>query len=110
MIIFSLENHKSLSNVTEKWKVELTQHCPGVPIVLVGNKADLRNDPEQTLIRQDEAEVVAQQNQFVGYFECSAKEMRGLNQAFDAAFRAGLAYDSSSSSNNNYRRSGCSIT
>ena len=36
----------SLSNVESQWAGEVKHFCRGVPIVLVGNKADLRQDPE----------------------------------------------------------------
>ncbi|VDQ01079.1 unnamed protein product [Trichobilharzia regenti] len=34
----------SLANIKEKWIPEVKHFCPDVPIVLVGNKSDLRND------------------------------------------------------------------
>jgi small GTP-binding protein len=34
----------SLENVSEKWTPEVKYFCYIVPIVLVGNKKDLRND------------------------------------------------------------------
>ena len=46
IICFAIDNHAGLANVKESWYPEITQHCPGVPIVLVGTKIDLRNDPE----------------------------------------------------------------
>jgi GTPase SAR1 family protein len=33
-------------NIEEKWVPEIQQHCPGVPIILLCLKTDLRNDPE----------------------------------------------------------------
>lgn len=40
--------HLSLSifseNIPEKWTPEVKHFCPNVPIILVGNKKDLRND------------------------------------------------------------------
>lgn len=31
-------------NIPEKWTPEVKHFCPSVPIILVGNKKDLRND------------------------------------------------------------------
>ena len=46
IICFAIDNHAGLANVKESWYPEIKKHCPGVPIVLVGTKIDLRNDPE----------------------------------------------------------------
>jgi len=29
-----------------KWVPEITHHCPNTPFILVGNKLDLRDDPD----------------------------------------------------------------
>uniref|UniRef100_A0A8C0S5F2 Uncharacterized protein n=1 Tax=Canis lupus familiaris TaxID=9615 RepID=A0A8C0S5F2_CANLF len=34
----------SLENIPEKWTPEVKHFCPNMPIILVGNKKDLRND------------------------------------------------------------------
>lgn len=33
-----------IENIPEKWTPEVKHFCPNVPIILVGNKKDLRND------------------------------------------------------------------
>jgi GTPase SAR1 family protein len=41
-------------NIEEKWVPEIQQHCPGVPIILLCLKTDLRNDPEtKAMLRLD---------------------------------------------------------
>ena len=45
LICFSLISMDSLQNVGSKWYDEITHYCPGVPIILVGTKLDLRDDP-----------------------------------------------------------------
>ena len=47
LVCFSITNPRSLENVESKWIPEVTHHCPGVPILLVGTKADLREDPAE---------------------------------------------------------------
>jgi cell division control protein 42 len=54
----------------EQWVPEISHHCPGVPFLLVGNKIDLREDPEMVdrlasrglrIITKAEGEVMASQ-------------------------------------------------
>ncbi|CAL8280778.1 unnamed protein product [Boreogadus saida] len=44
LMCFSIDSTDSLENIPEKWTPELKHFCPNVPIILVGNKKDLRND------------------------------------------------------------------
>ena len=44
LMCFSIDSPDSLENIPEKWVPEVKHFCPNVPIVLVGNKKDLRND------------------------------------------------------------------
>ena len=45
LICFSVDNPDSLENIPERWIPEVVHFCPKVPIVIVGNKCDLRDDP-----------------------------------------------------------------
>ena len=44
LMCFSVDSPDSLENI-ETWISEIKHFCPNVPIILVGNKKDLRNDP-----------------------------------------------------------------
>jgi len=44
LMCFSIDSPDSLENIPEKWTPEVRHFCPNVPIILVGNKKDLRND------------------------------------------------------------------
>ena len=44
LMCFSIDSPDSLENIPETWIPEVRQFCPNVPIILVGNKKDLRND------------------------------------------------------------------
>eukprot|EP00061_Rhincodon_typus_P002749 g18363.t1 len=44
LICFSVDNPDSLRNIPDKWMPEVRHFCPSVPVVLVGNKKDLRSD------------------------------------------------------------------
>jgi Rho family protein len=42
MLCFSVDSPDSLENVETKWITEIAENCPGVKIVLVALKCDLR--------------------------------------------------------------------
>lgn len=46
LICFAVDSPDSLDNVQEKWISEVLHFCSGLPIILVGCKKDLRNDPK----------------------------------------------------------------
>ena len=46
--MFSLVDPYSFESVRQKWYPEVKHHCGNVPIILVGNKLDLRDDNETT--------------------------------------------------------------
>uniref|UniRef100_A0A0E0L9R4 Uncharacterized protein n=1 Tax=Oryza punctata TaxID=4537 RepID=A0A0E0L9R4_ORYPU len=49
VLAFSLVSRASYENVMKKWLPELQHYAPGVPIVLVGTKLDLREDKHYLL-------------------------------------------------------------
>ena len=42
LICYAVDNPDSLMNVEERWCSEVRHYCPKIPIILVGNKKDLR--------------------------------------------------------------------
>merc|ERR1712080_24230 len=75
----------SLENIPEKWTPEVKHFCPNVPIILVGNKKDLRNDPntikelgkmKQEPVKPEEGRAMAEKINAFAYLECSAKARR----------------------------------
>lgn len=94
LLCFSVVNHPSFVNVKDRWYVEIKHHCPNVPIILVGTKADLRND-ESTLetlrkdgkspITDEEANNMVKELGALKYLECSALTRQGLKNVFDEA-------------------------
>merc|ERR1712178_549932 len=46
LVCFSVVSMPSFNNVKSKWIPEIQHHAPGVPVILVGTKSDLRNDRE----------------------------------------------------------------
>ncbi|XP_054706503.1 ras-like GTP-binding protein Rho1 [Uloborus diversus] len=99
LICFGIDDPDSLANVTEKWYPEVRHFCPNVPILLVGNKKDLRCDEgtihelaslNQEPVSVEKAYYVAQAINAYGYIECSAKYKDGVTQVFEVAVRAAL--------------------
>jgi len=94
-----LEN-KSLIAFKSKWHPEITHHAPGTPMILVGTKIDLRDDPAalQKLQEKGMAPVnyeqglrLAKEISAAKYLECSALTQKGLKNVFDEAIRVVLS-------------------
>ncbi|KAI2606586.1 Rho2 GTPase [Hypoxylon sp. NC1633] len=99
LIGFSVESPDSLDNVKHKWIEEATERCPGVPIILVGLKKDLRDDPVAVeemrkkslkFVTERQGEQAAQEIGAKKYLECSSLSGEGVDDVFEAATRAAL--------------------
>lgn len=99
LICFSLVSPPSFENVRTKWFPEISHHAPNIPIILVGTKLDLREDPKVLKSLSDKKMAPIQFTQGVGiqkeigavkYLECSALTQKGLKNVFDEAIRAVL--------------------
>jgi len=99
LICFSIISPASFDNIKSKWWPEIQHHAPGVPIILVGTKADLRHDQntQNTLaskglqmIPPESANGRAKEIGAQKYLECSALTQEGLKAVFDEAIRAAL--------------------
>jgi Rho family protein len=82
-----------------QWVEEANERCPGVPIILVGLKKDLREDPmaqEQMRLRSQHFTTSKEGNDAaheIGarkYLECSSLTGEGVDDVFEAATRAAL--------------------
>ena len=59
LVCFSVVQMSSFDNVKSKWIAEVTNYNPTTPILLVGTKSDLRNDPAMMeKLRNENKEVV----------------------------------------------------
>uniref|UniRef100_H3BEQ9 Ras homolog family member Ca n=1 Tax=Latimeria chalumnae TaxID=7897 RepID=H3BEQ9_LATCH len=99
LMCFSIDSPDSLENIPEKWTPEVKHFCPCVPIILVGNKKDLRNDEhtrrelakmKQEPVKPEDSRDMANRISAYGYLECSAKTKDGVREVFELATRAAL--------------------
>ncbi|KAG5942417.1 hypothetical protein E4U59_001128 [Claviceps monticola] len=112
MLCYSVDSKDSLENVESKWVGEIADNCPGVKLVLVALKCDLREKggddedgdentvprelaanerPAGPLIEYDKGLEVAKRIGASRYLECSAMKNRGVNEAFTEAARVALS-------------------
>lgn len=117
LIGYSVDTPDSLENVANKvhytyiypstriiltiaqWIEEAHERCPGVPIILVGLKKDLREDANAReemrkksmhFVQSNYAETIAKQVGARKYLECSSLTGEGVDDVFEAATRAAL--------------------
>jgi Rho family protein len=133
LIAFSISSPDSLQNITTKWygnlsncphkltylltltrirHPEVIERCPGVPIILVGLKKDLRDDPvaqeemrkrSEKFLTADEGEDVRKRIGAKKYLECSSLTGEGVDDVFEAATRQSLL------SGDHKKQSGCCV-
>ncbi|GFU95247.1 ras-like GTP-binding protein rhoA [Trichonephila clavipes] len=99
ILCYAIDNPTSLQNACEKWYPEIEKYLPNVPIVLVGNKIDLRSD-ENTInklaskslkpVSFEQGKEAAEKIKAVKYIECSAKNGDAVKEVFKAAAAASL--------------------
>lgn len=82
VLCFDISNPTSLENVESRWLPEIHSHCPGVKIVLVALKCDLRDAGGRRGLTYEDGVGVAKRIKATRYLECSAKMNRGVQEAF----------------------------
>ena len=99
LMCFSIDSPDSLENIPEKWTPEVRHFCPNVPIILVGNKKDLRNDEKtkselskmkQQPVTTEEGSNICEKINANCYMECSAKTKENVREVFYQATKAAL--------------------
>jgi small GTP-binding protein len=72
ILCYSIDQPDSLKHLRDKWMPEIRHFCPATPILVVGNKKDLR-DSSENLVPTKEATEIAKQITNLPLIECSAK-------------------------------------
>ena len=91
LVAFAVASRTSFENAKAKWIPEVRHYCPGVPIVLVGTKVDLRKPGQPGSVSFEEGLELARRCGTTKYLECSALSQKGLKNVFDEAIRTVLA-------------------
>lgn len=100
LLCFSIDDPASLTHAAEKWFQEIKQYAPNAAIILVGNKIDLRNDPDvinrladQSLspVTYEQGKEIADKLKCYQYVENSAKNVENVKDVFKAAAAAILS-------------------
>ncbi|KAH1252261.1 Rac-like GTP-binding protein RAC1 [Glycine max] len=94
ILAFSLISKASYENIAKKWIPELRHYAPGVPIILVGTKLDLRDDKQFFMDHPGAVPITTAQGEelrkLIGapaYIECSSKTQQNVKAVFDAAIK-----------------------
>ena len=99
LMCYSIDNPDSLENIEEKWVPEVRHFCPTVPIILIGNKKDLRFNhgtiselqvQKMEPVRTENGKLVSSRIGAHDFLECSAKTKEGVKEVFEAATLAAL--------------------
>ena len=99
LLCFLINYPYTFINIHKKWAPEVKHFCPNVPIILVGNKSDLRNDEEtisqlkkfkQTPVAFKQGQQMAKRINAFAYLECSSKTKEGVQTLFETAASAAL--------------------
>jgi len=92
VLVYDVTDRQSFKNV-KSWLEEMERGNPGMSpksVILVGNKTDLKND---VAVRTEEGQKMAAElglQRYHTFFEVSAKDGDGIDQAFKALGRAML--------------------
>lgn len=103
---FSVISPSSFESVPTKWVPEIRHYAPGVPILLVGMKGDLRGNSsvQETAITTEQAHAMVAQQGLAGYSECSALTQQNLAETFSTAIGYALAGDQPETPTRHQRR------
>ena len=89
ILVFSVDDLQSYDNILTKWFPKTNQQCPGTPVILVGNKTDLREN-SSNIVTTEMGMQLAREINAAAYFECSCRDGRtaAIERIFETAAKA----------------------
>nr|KAJ3417542.1 Rho GTPase [Polyrhizophydium stewartii] len=102
LLCFAVDDPESLEQIESHFLPEIQHYSPGVPIIIVGLRVDLRSDSQhqQRLLDRGvfpttftQGEHLAERVGVVRYMECSALTGHGVDAVFEAGVAAGVDYE-----------------
>ncbi|KAI6184007.1 hypothetical protein M3Y97_00550000 [Aphelenchoides bicaudatus] len=85
---YAIDQPGTLKNLRDKWMPEIRHFCPSTPVLVVGNKKDLRETASENAIPTKEAIEIVKQITALPLIECSAKTRENIRLVFDSALSA----------------------
>jgi hypothetical protein len=116
MLCFSVDSQDSLENVETKWVGEIAENCPGVKLVLVALKCDLRKredddaenaEPEKPCIDYEEGLRVAEKIKALRYLGMTKSLLFALTPSANRKYRM-LRHEEPGRQRSVYRSRPCS--
>lgn len=94
ILCYSVDNYDSYENVQTKWLPELRSVQPGIPIILVGTKVDLRDEGgNKKFVQTSDGDKLSRSIRARSFLECSSKTFKNVNEVIYEAARATLQPD-----------------
>ena len=94
ILLFSVsDKEKRFEQIQSDWWSELNHHCPGVPIVLVGSKIDLRDKEGIQNVTTEKGQAMAEKIGAAKYMEISSLKDKGVTELFEEVVSIGLLYN-----------------
>mmetsp|Transcript_47898 Transcript_47898/g.124347 ORF Transcript_47898/g.124347 Transcript_47898/m.124347 type:complete len:641 (-) Transcript_47898:37-1959(-) len=90
VLVYSVDNDETLANVTQLWLPVINKLAPDTPILLVGNKVDMRSSSStaQSTLRELITPILEEYKKVEICIECSARQMLNISEVFYFAHKA----------------------
>ena len=89
MIFYSISDRSSFEDVEKVWTRDAITYCPGVPVVLVASKTDLR-DKDGDVVNAEEGKEMAGRVCAESFVEISSLRGEGLNNLMAEVLRCAV--------------------
>mmetsp|Transcript_19844 Transcript_19844/g.22083 ORF Transcript_19844/g.22083 Transcript_19844/m.22083 type:complete len:184 (+) Transcript_19844:91-642(+) len=93
LLCYDISDRSRFNELEKRWKPELSRHCPGIPIIVLGLKSDLRkSDLNGNCISVDEGIDMSVKLEAYSHVDCSSLLGLGVDEAVHEAMVVHLAH------------------